>query len=103
MISTAVMILTGHVQGNKMVDMQLTNKKLVRPWYEDDNGEDRHHRLRQSQGLAFEIRTVRKAVAAYERNSKIQIDSMGNKASHYTARFKFYNKDVENWLMKTII
>ena len=29
MISTAVMILTGHVQGNKMVDMQLTNKKLV--------------------------------------------------------------------------
>lgn len=29
MISTSVMILTGHVQGNKMVDMQLTNKKLV--------------------------------------------------------------------------
>lgn len=29
MISTSVMIRTGHVQGNKMVDMQLTNKKLV--------------------------------------------------------------------------
>lgn len=29
MISTAVMIRTGHVQGNKMVDMQLTNRKLV--------------------------------------------------------------------------
>ena len=29
MISTAVMIRLGHVQGNKMVDMQLTNKKLV--------------------------------------------------------------------------
>lgn len=29
MISTSVMILTGHVQGNKMVDMQLTNRKLV--------------------------------------------------------------------------
>ena len=29
MISTSVMILTGHVQGNKMIDMQLTNKKLV--------------------------------------------------------------------------
>lgn len=29
MISTSVMILTGHVQGNKMVDMQLSNKKLV--------------------------------------------------------------------------
>jgi N-acetylmuramic acid 6-phosphate etherase len=29
MISTSVMILMGHVKGNKMVDMQLTNKKLV--------------------------------------------------------------------------
>ena len=29
MISTAVMIRLGHVRGNKMVDMQLSNKKLV--------------------------------------------------------------------------
>jgi len=29
MISTSVMVLTGHVHGSKMVDMQLTNKKLV--------------------------------------------------------------------------
>jgi N-acetylmuramic acid 6-phosphate etherase len=29
MISTAVMIHLGHVKGNKMVDMQLTNNKLV--------------------------------------------------------------------------
>jgi len=29
MISTASMIRLGHVQGNKMVDMQLTNRKLV--------------------------------------------------------------------------
>lgn len=29
MISTAVMIKLGHVRGNRMVDMQLTNKKLV--------------------------------------------------------------------------
>jgi len=29
MISTTVMIKLGHVKGNKMVDMQLTNKKLV--------------------------------------------------------------------------
>ena len=29
MISTAVMIRLGHVHGNKMVDMQLTNQKLV--------------------------------------------------------------------------
>jgi N-acetylmuramic acid 6-phosphate etherase len=29
MISTSVMISMGRVKGNKMVDMQLTNKKLV--------------------------------------------------------------------------
>jgi N-acetylmuramic acid 6-phosphate etherase len=29
MISTAVMIKLGRVKGNKMVDMQLTNNKLV--------------------------------------------------------------------------
>lgn len=29
MISTAVMIRLGHVKGNKMVDMELTNRKLV--------------------------------------------------------------------------
>ena len=29
MVSTTVMIKLGHVKGNKMVDMQLTNKKLV--------------------------------------------------------------------------
>ena len=29
MISTSTMIRLGHVKGNKMVDMQLTNKKLV--------------------------------------------------------------------------
>jgi N-acetylmuramic acid 6-phosphate etherase len=29
MISTTVMIRLGHVQGNKMIDMQLTNGKLI--------------------------------------------------------------------------
>lgn len=29
MISTAIMIQLGHVKGNKMVDMQLSNKKLI--------------------------------------------------------------------------
>jgi N-acetylmuramic acid 6-phosphate etherase len=29
MITTSVMIKMGHVKGNKMVDMQLTNHKLV--------------------------------------------------------------------------
>jgi N-acetylmuramic acid 6-phosphate etherase len=30
MITTATMIQLGHVKGNKMVDMKLSNKKLVR-------------------------------------------------------------------------
>ena len=30
MISTSVMIRLGRVKGNKMVDMQLTNNKLIR-------------------------------------------------------------------------
>ena len=29
MISTTVMIRLGHIKGNKMVDMQLTNNKLI--------------------------------------------------------------------------
>jgi N-acetylmuramic acid 6-phosphate etherase len=29
MITTSVMIKLGHVKGNKMVDMQLTNDKLI--------------------------------------------------------------------------
>ena len=29
MLSTSVMIKLGHVKGNKMVDMQLSNNKLV--------------------------------------------------------------------------
>ena len=29
MISTALMIKLGHVKGNKMVDMQLSNEKLI--------------------------------------------------------------------------
>ena len=29
MVSTSVMIRMGHIKGNKMIDMQLTNDKLV--------------------------------------------------------------------------
>ena len=35
MLSTAVMIQLGRVKGNKMVDMQLTNHKLVDPYVKD--------------------------------------------------------------------
>ena len=30
MISSAVMIKLGHIKGNKMIDMQLTNEKLLK-------------------------------------------------------------------------
>lgn len=67
MISTATMIRLGHVHGNKMVDMQLTNKKLV----------DRGARMIMSEAsvedyelakwLLLKFGSVRKAVDAYNR------------------------------------
>lgn len=66
MISTSVMILTGHVQGNKMVDMQLTNRKLVdrgtRMIMEKTGIED--YELAKS--LLLEYGQVRGAVEAYK-------------------------------------
>ena len=65
MISTAAMIRLGHVKGNKMVDMQLTNKKLV----------DRGTRMimegtgitdyEKAKGLLLKYGQVRAAVDAY--------------------------------------
>ncbi len=63
MISTATMIQLGRVQGNKMVDMQLSNNKLV----------DRGHRmLMEALDIEFEeaslllekYGSVRKAIKA---------------------------------------
>lgn len=65
MISTSCMIQLGHVQGNKMVDMQLSNKKLV----------DRGTRMIQEKlkisyekanDLLIKHGSVRKAIAAFE-------------------------------------
>ena len=66
MITTSTMIRLGHVKGNKMIDMQLTNAKLV----------DRGSRMIMSEtGITdYELSkrllllhgSVRKAVAAYE-------------------------------------
>lgn len=70
MISTAVMIRLGHVKGNKMVDMQLSNQKLV----------DRGTRMIMSEaGLAdydtardllLRYGSVRSAVQAFAENSQ---------------------------------
>jgi N-acetylmuramic acid 6-phosphate etherase len=66
MLSTAVMIQLGRVKGNKMVDMQLTNNKLV----------DRGTRMIMSEtgldeataaGLLKQHGSVRKAVESYRK------------------------------------
>lgn len=63
MISTTAMIKTGHVVGNKMVDMQLTNHKLV------DRGtrmvmEATGKPYEQAKALLLQHKSVRKAVQA---------------------------------------
>lgn len=70
MISTSVMIKLGKIKGNKMVDMQLSNKKLVergaKMIMEATGIEmDQAHRLLKKYG------SVRAAVDAYERNNPL--------------------------------
>lgn len=64
MISTAVMIKLGKVKGNKMVDMQLSNNKLV------DRGvkmimKELGVNYKKAEGLLLEYGSVRKAVDSY--------------------------------------
>jgi len=66
MITTSTMIQLGKVKGNKMVDMQLTNDKLV------DRGTKMiaeslqiHNKLAKK--LLLEFGSVRKAIASYEK------------------------------------
>lgn len=69
MISTAVMIQLGHVKGNKMVDMQLSNTKLV------DRGERMLvEELKITKALAAKLLAehggVRKAIEAYQKTDR---------------------------------
>lgn len=71
MISTSLMILTGHVKGNRMIDMQLSNSKLV----------DRGTRMIMevtdisdyefAKKLLLKYGKVRDAVKAYHQNSEL--------------------------------
>lgn len=66
MITTSTMIQLGKVKGNKMVDMQLTNNKLV------DRGtkmiaETLKIKTEQAQKLLLKFGSVRKAIASYEK------------------------------------
>lgn len=66
MISTSVMIRLGHVKGNKMLDMQLTNHKLVdrgTRMIMDETGIEDYDKARK---LLLEEGNVRAAVAAYQ-------------------------------------
>ena len=69
MISTTAMIQLGHVKGNKMVDMQLSNDKLV------DRGirmliEELNVTHVEAEGLLKKYGSVRKASEAYRKDAK---------------------------------
>ena len=70
MISTSVMILEGHVKGCKMVDMQLTNKKLVdrgtRMIMEETGEQD----YEKAKALLLRYGQVRAAVEAYKKQKQ---------------------------------
>ncbi len=70
MISTSVMVLLGHVKGSRMVDMELTNKKLVdrgtRMIMEATGIEDYEY----AKALLLQHGHVRQAVDAYYSNKK---------------------------------
>ena len=69
MISTSVMIQMGRVKGNRMVNMQLTNKKLVdrgTRMIVDELGLDYDH----AQRLLLTHGSVRLAVEAYREGDK---------------------------------
>lgn len=69
MISTSVMVKLGRVRGNKMVDMQLTNEKLVnRGTLMISNELDIDEELARK--LLMEHQSVRKAVDAYRRSNE---------------------------------
>ncbi len=72
MISTTTMIKLGHVKGNKMVDMQLTNKKLVKrgsKMIQDELGIS----SKEAKSLLLTHGSVREAVDFYKKNNNMSI------------------------------
>ena len=71
MISTAIMIELGRVQGNKMVNMQLSNQKLI------DRGtrmiiEELHLDYEKAEALLLLHGSVKSAIEAYRRHNSTQ-------------------------------
>lgn len=72
MLSTSLMIKLGRVKGNKMVDMQLSNNKLV------DRGvkmimDEIAVTYEQAEELLNKHGSVRKAVEAFQQKNKIEL------------------------------
>jgi len=67
MISTTVMIKLGHVKGNKMVDMQLTNKKLVKRGTKMIQ-EELNIPSKEAKSLLLEQGSVRAAIDYYRKH-----------------------------------
>ena len=67
MISTTAMIRMGHVKGNKMVDMQLTNAKLVDRGTNMIMDETGIKDYEQAKTLLLEYGSVRGAVDFYNK------------------------------------
>jgi len=70
MISTTAMIKLGHVKGNKMVDMQLTNKKLVKrgtKMIQEELGIE----AKEAKSLLLKHGSVRAAIEFYRNKNKI--------------------------------
>ncbi|MGF1638223.1 MAG: N-acetylmuramic acid 6-phosphate etherase [Cyclobacteriaceae bacterium] len=70
MISTSVMVKLGRVKGNKMVDMQLTNQKLVdrgARMIMEELGQINYDSAKE---LLLAHGSVRKAIVAYTKNAK---------------------------------
>ncbi len=70
MISTSCMIKLGHVKGNKMVDMQLSNKKLVDRGTRMIMGETDITDYETARALLLKYGQVRAAVDAYLKGEK---------------------------------
>ena len=67
MISTVSMIRLGHVKGSKMVDMQLTNRKLVDRGTRMIMGETGIEDYDFARKLLLEYGQVREALNAYQK------------------------------------
>jgi N-acetylmuramic acid 6-phosphate etherase len=62
MISTSIMIRLGKVKGNQMVDMRISNKKIIRKGSADDSGKNLNLNEDDAKTLLEKYGSVRKAI-----------------------------------------